>query len=329
LDADAPFDASIVISSRNRPGMLLDCLATVAAQHTSRRVEVVAVDQSDPERRMDTEKAEALFHGTPFAFRHAVTETIGASRGRNLGVRLSRGPVIAVTDDDCRVDPGWIEAVCDAFAAEPDLMMLCGRVVLDGEGHDGTIPAAIHPSTTPRPFVPGRDPSGIGSGNNVAYRREALRAVGGYDERLGPGTPLHAGEDTELFYRLVHAGMKAAFRPAAQVSHRAWRDPDELLELGRTYSFGSGVYLTREVIARGDLRALRILLYRLVKWGLYPWLGSLVLGKPWHRRAAWGRTAGTVEGAWVVLSRRAALGIDRDFLLSPPGGPVDGVSASG
>jgi len=312
------FAASIVVSSRDRPEMLLECLASLAAQATARAVEVVAVEQSGPDRRIAPRRAAALFEGTPFTFRHVVSGTVGASRGRNLGIRRSTGPVVAVTDDDCRADPGWIEALCAAFAADRELAMVCGRVLPDGEG----MAVAVHAATEAAAFRRGDDPSALGSGNNAAFRRAALEAVGGYDERLGPGTPLRAGEDTELFYRVVRSGLRAEYRPEPVVYHRAWRRPEERLELAWCYGLGSGVYLAREVLARRDPRAAAILARRVVRAGLVPWLGNAVLGRAFHRRVAGRGLAGTLRGCWAVLSRRRDLGIDRDWVRAVRGPDV-------
>lgn len=320
-EPDMRCDASIVISSRNRPDLLLECLTSIAAQVTRRSVEVVVVDQSEAGHRLDAARAREPFAGTPLTLNRIVSDTVGASRGRNIGIRAARGGIVAVTDDDCRVDPRWIDRMCDLFEAEPDVMMACGRVLLWDPAHTGTTPAAIHPATTRAVFRRGADPSSLGSGNNVAFRRAALSAVGGYDERLGPGTPLLAGEDTELFYRVVRSGMKAVFHPEGVVYHRGWRTPEELLDLGWNYGFGSGVYLTREVIARRDPRAAYLLLRRVVRSGLWPYLGSVALGKRWHRRAAAKRMRGTLQGIWSVVVRRR--GIDRGWVMADRGPDLD------
>lgn len=317
-----PPDVSVVISSRNRPEMLAECLATVAAMDTALAVEVAVVDQSEPARRLTEAAARRLFDGTGMTLVYVPSDEVGASRGRNRAIRAASADLIAVTDDDCRVAPDWVDRIHQAFRDDPELMMMCGQVRLAGQEWEGTIPAAVHTGQRKRPFTRWLDPSALGSGNNAAYRREALRRVGGYDERLGPGTPLHAGEDTELFYRFARQGLKGMYLPEAIIHHVAWRNPDELTDLGWSYACGSGAYLTRELLARKDPVAAKLLLRRLVRFGFWPWFGSLLLGKTWHRRAAWQRVRGCLHGMLAVLLLDTRRGVTRDWLLTPPGGCV-------
>lgn len=84
-----------------------------------------------------------------------------------------------------------------------------------------------------------RVPWQVGSGNNFAFRREWLAAVGGNDERLGPGSRGRGGVDMDLFYRLLRAGARIRYEPAATVLH-AMATPPERLARRVPYGYGMG-----------------------------------------------------------------------------------------
>jgi len=314
-----PPEVTIVVSTRNRPDQLRGCLESIAGLATRRPVEAVVVDQSDPDRQLGVAEVNTLTRHGPVRVRYLPSATVGASRGRNLGLRAARAPIVAVTDDDCRVAPDWVDAMRDLFEADPDLGMVCGRVLPQGTSESGPQAVSVHTAGRGIPFRPGRDPGDLGSGNNVAYRRSVLVAMRGYDEHLGPGTPVPAGEDAELFYRLVRAGVKARYEPAPVVYHVAWRDPEALLDVWRGYSQGAAVYLTREVVARRDLAALRVLAVRTLYQGLLGWVVYGLRGERWGRRMSARRVTGALTGVWAVVRADPRRGVGRRWILEPPG----------
>jgi len=80
----------------------------------------------------------------------------------------------------------------------------------------------------------------FGVGANMAFRREALAGIGGFDVALGAGTPALAGEDTLALTLILLAGYRIAYEPAALIRHH---HRDDLDSLGRQLQ-GYGVGLT-------------------------------------------------------------------------------------
>ena len=74
----------------------------------------------------------------------------------------------------------------------------------------------------------------------MAWRRQALEELGGFDEGLGPGTPLRAAEDVDLFWRALAHGDSGAFEPGATVAHRQWRSRAHHVRVYFGYGVGSG-----------------------------------------------------------------------------------------
>lgn len=85
----------------------------------------------------------------------------------------------------------------------------------------------------------------IGAGANLAVTRNALAAVGGWSEQLGPGTWAASAEDIELLDRLFAAGFRGCYTPTARVRHDMWRTKRQGLNLEWRYGKGMGARLVR------------------------------------------------------------------------------------
>lgn len=193
----------------------------------------------------------------------------GLAGAQQIAVDASQAALVAVLDDDCVADPGWIEAIAGAFEREPELALLCGRVTpLPGEGE----PVASRTSSVRRRFEGRSLPWNLGSGNNFALRRVWFHRVGGVDRRLGPGTPGRGALDMDLFYRVLKAGGPALYEPAALVEHERASAAGRLARR-RPYGFGMGVLCAvhardRDAYALLMLAAWLALRLRLVAAGL-------------------------------------------------------------
>jgi GT2 family glycosyltransferase len=131
----------------------------------------------------------------------------GPSAARNIGWRAARAPRIAFTDDDCRPGPEWLAGLVTNLE-RADLVQ--GRTV-----PDPTQTWRLRPFS--RTIVTEKE-WGYYETCNVAYRKEALERVGGFDE----GFRRPFGEDTDLAWRVKETGGASVFEPDAVVYHAVW-----------------------------------------------------------------------------------------------------------
>jgi glycosyltransferase involved in cell wall biosynthesis len=192
--ADAP-EVTAVVPTHARPLRLLYLLDALAAQTLDRgRWEVVIVHSGDPLTARVLENHGLVRDGTARTI-VAGPEAPSPAAKRNLGWRDAKAPLVAFTDDDCRPDPGWLEAYVDAAGANGGAV-LQGRTVAD--------PAEanlldVNPDARTLVVEP---PTEWGQTANMAYPREVLERVGGFDEGFpGPG-----GEDADLLIRARESG---------------------------------------------------------------------------------------------------------------------------
>ena len=212
---------SVIIPTRDRPGLLRDCLRTIQTQHIGTgQVEVVVVDDGS-EQRLEPVLAHAL---GPIEIRCVRTPPGGLNAARNCGVHETTGTILAFLDDDTLLAPGWASAIIGAFESA-ECAGLAGRITLQFEG---TPPRWL--SKPQRDYLAefdlgdqprwlDRGPVPVGA--NCAVRREALQRIGGFRVGLDRlGSSLVSNGDTEFFRRLRTTGGRLRYEPAARVLHR-------------------------------------------------------------------------------------------------------------
>jgi len=261
---------SVVVATRGRTSELLLCVESILTQNYS-NFEMVVVDNNDDPARLPELLADQLADPR---LRIVHEGRRGVSIARNRGTELARGRIIASTDDDVVVSSHWLRELVAAFA---DITVECvtGLVVPNGfetpaqelfeefggfskgfetvrfdlVGHRGA--EALYPYS-----------AGVyGSGNNVAFRKSALEAVGGYDTRLGPGTLVQSGEDLDVFLKFLFAGKTIVYQPRAWVRHSHRRTMDDLHVQLRNYGRGLSAVLLKWALS--DRRRLLEILLRL------------------------------------------------------------------
>jgi GT2 family glycosyltransferase len=275
--------ASVVVSTCNRPARLARLLDSLAAQRIERdQFEVVVVDDgSGPEtgRVLGGELARRRL--ALVTLRHPAA--LGPAGGRNAGWRLARAPLVAFTDDDCAPSAGWLAALLDGAAAHPGAILQGPTRPDPAElADDGLLSHTVSIERLGPQFQT----------CNIAYPRDVLATLGGFDESFHP---LAAGEDTDLAWRAIEAGCATAFVPDAVVFHAVER----LGVRGMLRAAGRWGAVTRLV---RDHPQTRSILYRSLFWNVWHyllWRSLLALAGPaWLRRLVLARHLGE-------LSRRA------------------------
>jgi GT2 family glycosyltransferase len=248
-----PTTISAAIAACDRPAGVLRCLAGLFDGEVL-PAEIIVVDQS-----RDDAVAAALAQAgpTPVPVRHVRMPRRGLSASRNAALGCATEALIAFTDDDCVPDSGWIAAVQRVLAADAELAAVTGRVLPLGEERPGTYVVSPRTSSEPREYAGRAVPWTVGTGGNFAARRTWLERVGGFDERLGAGSPGRAAEDADLLYRLLRAGARVRYEPGSVVFHER-QTAVQRLSSRQGYGHGIGA-LCGLYLRRGDLYAGRML----------------------------------------------------------------------
>jgi GT2 family glycosyltransferase len=234
-------DVSVLIPTIGRAELLEKCLRSLEACRPRAR-EVVIVDQSRGDevaavvRAFDHIGARAV----PMAER-------GVARARNRGLQEIRHEVMALTDDDCVVDPSWIGVAYDQAKSNPGAI-LTGRVLPGGS--EGYVPST-RTDEEPRDFT-GQPFVGAFFTNNAVVPLSETLALGGFDERFPNAS------DNDFEYRWLATGRPLRFDPRLVVWHCDWRTPAELRTLYWRYGRWRGAFYAKYLL-QGDPRVLRFL----------------------------------------------------------------------
>jgi GT2 family glycosyltransferase len=141
----------------------------------------------------------------------------GLSAARNVGLQAATGVIVAYTDADCFADPDWLTLLVHQLQRS-------GAAAVGGPNlspDDGWLAACVA-------AAPGQPTHVLESdqvaehipGCNMAFRREALLAIQGFDPQYR-----QAGDDVDVCWRLQQADFWITFAPGAFVWHHRRQTP--------------------------------------------------------------------------------------------------------
>lgn len=136
----------------------------------------------------------------------------GLSAARNVGMAEASGEIVAYTDADCMPAPEWLRFLVIA--------LMEGH--FDGVGGPNASPPvrgyvqaalAVAPGAPCHVMLDNQSAEHV-PGCNMAFRKDVLERIGGFDPQFRK-----AGDDVDLCWRLIEAGSRIAYAPAAWVWH--------------------------------------------------------------------------------------------------------------
>jgi cellulose synthase/poly-beta-1,6-N-acetylglucosamine synthase-like glycosyltransferase len=209
---------SVVAISKDEPE-LDETLAEVArqAEAAGEPYEIIVVDAS--RGRLDAiARSHPLVRWLAFEQPPGVGVTI--PHQRNAGVHAARGEIVVFTDAGCRPQAGWLSRLVAPLLEDGETVV--AGVAVGPEGGGGLYDEGIRRTAASRyldecPTI------------NLAFRREAYDAVGGFDETFAYGS------DVDFSWRLQDAGHRIRSAPEAIVTHD-WGNRRR--QVRRSYAYG-------------------------------------------------------------------------------------------
>jgi GT2 family glycosyltransferase len=208
---EAPFpvgtdwpSVSVVVCTYNGAQTLRECLgALVALEYPD--FEVIVVDDGS------TDETAAI--ASEYPVRLIQTENQGLGAARNVGIAAASGELIAFVDDDAWPDPDWLTYLAAEFQRTPHAGI--GGPNVPPPGNELVAASVANAPGGPiHVLLTDRQAEHI-PGCNMAFRKDCLDAVGGFDSRFRV-----AGDDVDICWKVNSRGWSLGFSPAAMVWHR-------------------------------------------------------------------------------------------------------------
>ncbi len=256
--APKSLSATIVVTAIKPTDDLLRVLSGCSEQ-TVKPVEIIVVDN----RPTTSGLLEFLQDHAPCDYMYVAEAQQGLSAARNAGAAHATGDVVVFTDDDVVLDPRWLQQLLEGFDHD-DIACVTGLILpldltapaqqlleefggfskgFEKKRFNLTDAVDSHPLY---PFIPGR----FGSGANTAIRADFLRAMGGFDQALGTGTPARGGEDLDLYLEVLARGGVINYQPSAVLWHNHRQGMDDLTHQIFNYGLGLGAMLSKRIATR-------------------------------------------------------------------------------
>jgi glycosyltransferase involved in cell wall biosynthesis len=195
---------SVIVCAYNGERTMDRCLASLEAVNYPNYEVIVVNDGSTDRTREISERYKYI--------RLINQDNQGLSAARNVGLRAATGDIIAYTDCDCMVDPDWLMHLVARFLTSdfgavggPNLPPPDNSLVANCVAVSPGAPAHVLLDDEVAEHIPGC---------NMAFRREALEAIDGFDPLFRA-----AGDDVDVCWRLQNKGYKIGFSAAAVVWH--------------------------------------------------------------------------------------------------------------
>lgn len=196
---------SVVVPTFNRASLLAPLVRALEQQDGIDEYEILLVDDASTDDTAQILDQLVKVASVPMRALRTAASSGNPAAPRNLGWREARGPIVAFLDDDCLPRRDWLAALVQA-ADGADVVQ--GLTDADPVKAPGSGPFAR--------FIVVTEFSWKFETCNIAYRRERLEQLGGFDECF----PLKFGEDVDLGWRACTAGARLAWSPEAVVYHR-------------------------------------------------------------------------------------------------------------
>jgi glycosyltransferase involved in cell wall biosynthesis len=224
---------SLVVATRNRPEELERFLTSIANQSVT-DFEVVIVDQSSDSVKASNEQLVAKTSAISSAkFNWLPVDFSGLSRSRNYGLSHITGSIVGFPDDDCWYHSDVLRDVVALFDNNHEYGFISG--------------CYTEPGVNNSKFPSGRrvlaDRVGAQMPSSVTFfvKREVLfDGEKWFDDRLGAGSEMPVGEETDLILRVIKRGVLGIYDSSLVIFHKINNSSlyDKRISLKREYARG-------------------------------------------------------------------------------------------
>jgi GT2 family glycosyltransferase len=272
VDSTGFAQLTVAICTKDRPdnlNRLLQSLLPLQQGEPDPCFEILVVDNAPSDDR--TNDLVASFPSV----RYTREPKAGLDFARNCALKDATGELLAFLDDDVVVDRQWLNGLMNAWAENPDAAAFTGlvlpyeletdaQILFEQRGgfRRGFEKIRHGLQQADNPLYPCG--AGIfGAGCNMAFRRQILLQLGGFDDALDTGKSLPGGGDLDIFYRVIRSGYPLVYEPQYLVYHQHRRELNQLRHQYWTWGLGLMAYVVKSI--QHD-PAMRFRMVQLIVW---------------------------------------------------------------
>jgi len=249
---------SIIISTRNKPWEVVSKSLDSLLNSKFKDLEIILVDQNESQEIKLKIKSEKKYRNVLYL----KSKEIGLSKGRNLGMKYSKGKWLLFFDDDAILPKNFFEKIEIPLKENQEKEMIFYGKVLNLENGSSYLKRSI-----PTPYLHLWNFDSVCS-IALIFNKKAIKKIGKFDENFGVGSKFGAGEEGDMIIRALKKGIKIKYLKDFIVYHpKPKTDPKKkylygygLGALYRKHIFSSfkcflvlGVKFILEIVARGVL----------------------------------------------------------------------------
>jgi glycosyltransferase involved in cell wall biosynthesis len=194
---------TVVVCAYNEQRTIEECLESLL-RTSYPDLEVLICDDGSVDHTLEIAKR--------FPFRVLELEHGGLSRARNAGLEAASGDIVAYLDADATCHSDWPFHLVLSMEGGPAVATGGPNLPFERVGFVERA-VALSPGS-PAEVLIASDRAEHVPGCNMAYKKHALEAIGGFDAAY-----TSAGDDVDVCWKLLERGEEIAFAPAAQVRH--------------------------------------------------------------------------------------------------------------
>ena len=200
---------SLIVPALGRANQTRACVESLLAlDYDLKGLEIIVVDDgSNP-------PLAPVLNGLPVKLLRAEVN-IGQSAARNLAAAVAQGELLAFIDNDCEAEPNWLCALIPHMD-DPAIGIVGGRVISPPPSGQVAVFKSIR-----SPLDMGDDEAEVDLGGTVPFlpacnliiRRDVFSWLKGFDSKM------LLGEDVDLIWRALRAGIRVRYVPAGNITH--------------------------------------------------------------------------------------------------------------
>lgn len=202
---------SIIIPTYARPEKLFTCLQSLTRlSYPKDRFEVIVVDDGGG---VELTHVIDSFCGQ-LNLKLITQSNAGPASARNTGAMKAKGEYLAFTDDDCSVNPAWLQAFARQLSLTPT-HLLGGRTINALPDNAYSTTNQLMTDAVYSYYNSDKGKPHFFASNNVVLPANRFRSLGGFDSSFSQA----ASEDREFCERWLRHKYDMTYTPEAVIKH--------------------------------------------------------------------------------------------------------------